>query len=44
MTGVLVKSIETEVDSIDVSNLSLGSYLVRVTTNQGTATKKIIKQ
>lgn len=44
MTGALVKSIGKDVESIDVSNLSLGSYLVKVTTDQGTSTQKIIKK
>ncbi|SHG13175.1 Por secretion system C-terminal sorting domain-containing protein [Flavobacterium fluvii] len=44
MTGTLVKSIGKEVEAIDVSNLSLGIYLVKVTTDQGTSTQRIIKQ
>lgn len=44
LTGALVKSIKNEVESIDVSNLTSGSYLVKVTTNQGTLTQKIIKK
>ena len=44
MTGALVKSIEKDVETIDVSNLSPGGYLVKVSTDQGTFAKKIIKQ
>lgn len=43
-TGALVKSISNDAKSIDVSNLSNGSYLVKVTTNQGSFTQKIIKK
>lgn len=44
VTGVLVKTISNEVESIDVSNLNAGSYLVKVTTDQGSFTQKIIKK
>ncbi len=44
LTGALVKSIKNEVESIDVSNLKTGNYLVKVTTDQGSFTKKIIKK
>ncbi|TDE06963.1 T9SS type A sorting domain-containing protein [Flavobacterium sandaracinum] len=44
ITGALVKSIEKDVDAIDVSNLNIGSYLVKVSTDQGTSTKRIIKK
>lgn len=44
LTGALVKSIKNEVESIDVSNLKAGSYLVKVTTDQGSFTQKIIKK
>ena len=40
----LVKSISNNPESIDVSNLNSGSYLVKVTTNQGSFTQKIIKK
>jgi pectate lyase len=45
LAGASVKNISTDVESIDVSNLSPGSYLVKVTTDQGSSfTKKIIKK
>lgn len=44
LTGALVKSSSKEVESIDVSNLNTGSYLVKITTDQGTSTQKIIKK
>ena len=44
ITGALVKSISNNPESIDVSNLNSGSYLVKVTTNQGSFTQKIIKK
>ncbi|MES2575629.1 MAG: T9SS type A sorting domain-containing protein [Bacteroidota bacterium] len=43
-TGALVKTIANDSESIDVSNLSNGSYLVKVTTDQGSFTQKIIKK
>lgn len=44
LAGALVKSISKEVEAIDVSNLKTGSYLVKVTTDQGSFTQKIIKK
>ncbi|SHF73819.1 Por secretion system C-terminal sorting domain-containing protein [Flavobacterium fluvii] len=44
LTGALVKSISNAVDYIDVSNLTSGGYLVKVTTDQGSFTQKIIKK
>lgn len=44
LSGTLVKNVSNEVDSIDVSNLATGSYLIRVATDQGITTKKIIKK
>ncbi len=44
ITGALVKSISNNPESIDVSNLNSGSYLVKVTTNEGSFTQKIIKK
>lgn len=44
ITGALVKSISNSSESIDVSNLNAGSYLVKVTTDQGSFTQKIIKK
>lgn len=43
-TGALVKNISNDSDSIDVSNISNGSYLVKVTTDKGSFTQKIIKK
>jgi hypothetical protein len=43
-TGALVKSVTNEIESIDVSNLNSGSYIVKVTTEQGSFTQKIIKK
>lgn len=44
LQGVLVKSIENYVKTIDVSNLSNGSYLVKAYTNQGIINRMIIKK
>lgn len=44
LSGGVVKNIPGEIESIDVSNLTTGNYLVRVTTDQGSFTKKIIKK
>jgi pectate lyase len=44
ITGALVKNISNNIESIDVSNLNAGSYLVKVTTDQGSFTQKIIKK
>lgn len=42
--GALVKSIEGNTRTIDMSALRSGSYLVRIITNQGIETQRIIKQ
>lgn len=42
--GTLIKTIEKNTESIDVSNLTTGNYIVRVTTENGTFSKKIIKK
>lgn len=44
LTGALVKRISYNVESIDVSTLKTGSYLIIVTTEQGSFTQKIIKK
>ncbi|GGF01290.1 T9SS type A sorting domain-containing protein [Flavobacterium limi] len=44
MFGALVKNVSNEADALDVSDLATGNYVVRVTTDQGTFTKKIIKK
>jgi pectate lyase len=43
LTGALVKTISNVSDSIDISNLTAGSYLVKTTTDQGSFVQKIIK-
>jgi len=42
--GALVKSISNDIESIDLSNLNPGSYLVKVTTDQGLFSKMILKK
>lgn len=44
LTGAVVRNISNEVESVDVSDLASGNYIVKVTTDKGTATKKIIKK
>jgi len=44
LTGVLVKRAEGNVKTLDMSLLNKGSYLVRVSTAQGTVTQKLIKE
>lgn len=44
ITGALVKSISNNTENIDVSNLKSGSYLVKITSDQGSFTQKIIKK
>ena len=44
LSGAVVKDSSNEVEFIDMSNLATGNYLVRVTTDQGSFTKKIIKK
>jgi hypothetical protein len=44
LSGTVVKSIISEVDSVDVSNLATGNYLVKVVTDEGVVVKKIIKK
>jgi hypothetical protein len=44
LTGVLVKLVEGNVKSIDMSNLSKGSYLIKVITGQGILTGKMMKE
>jgi pectate lyase len=43
LMGALVKTISNVSDSIDISNLTAGSYLVKTTTDQGSFVQKIIK-
>ena len=44
MLGVLVKSVKGSTENLNMSNLSNGSYLVKVYTNQGIVDKIIIKK
>jgi hypothetical protein len=44
MLGILIKSIEGHIESIDMGNLSNGSYLVKVFGDQGNVDKIIIKR
>ncbi|MEL1253959.1 T9SS type A sorting domain-containing protein [Flavobacterium sp. DGU38] len=44
LTGAVVKNISNEVESVDVGDLASGNYVVKVTTDQGVATKKIVKK
>ena len=44
LTGVLVKRAEGNIRTIDLSQLSKGSYLVKVFTAKGTITQKMIKE
>lgn len=44
LLGSMVKTVSNVTDSVDVSHLHTGSYLVKVTTNQGSFTQKIIKK
>src|SRR5690606_22449964 len=43
MTGKVVK-VQKDATSINVSNLSAGTYLIDITTNEGKATSKFIKK
>lgn len=44
LIGQMVKSIEGDARTIDMSNLSSGTYLVKIHTNQGIIDRKIIKK
>ena len=44
MTGAKVKTVSNFTESIDVSDLNPGNYLLKITSNQGTLTQKIIKK
>lgn len=44
MLGMLVKNIEKNIETIDMSNLSVGTYLIKVFTNQGIVDKLIVKK
>ena len=44
ISGTLLKTIEKDPESIDVSHFSTGNYIVKVTTDKGVFSKKIIKK
>ena len=44
LSGNVVRNISDKVESVDVSNLATGNYLVKITTDQGSVSKKIIKK
>ena len=44
ITGALVKTVSISTESIDVSDLNSGNYLVKITTNQGSFFQKILKK
>ena len=42
--GTLVKTAEKDIETINVSNLTAGNYIVKITTDLGTTTRKIVKK
>ena len=44
LLGILVKTVDKNTQTIDVSNLPTGNYIVKMTNGEGTVTKKIIKK
>lgn len=44
LSGALLKNISNVSEFIDISNLTTGSYLIKLTTHLGTFTQKIIKK
>ncbi|WP_333853160.1 pectate lyase family protein [Epilithonimonas sp.] len=45
IAGALVKNIaDAKADSVDLRNLTTGNYIISITTDKGTITKKIIKK
>ncbi len=44
MTGALVKTVLNSTEAIDVSNLNSGNYLVKITSDNGSYTQKILKK
>ncbi|HEY1194905.1 T9SS type A sorting domain-containing protein [Flavobacterium sp.] len=44
MLGTLVKTVEKNTESIDMSHLSSGQYIVKIQTNDGSVTRKIMKK
>lgn len=44
LTGKLIKSVNGNVNSIDMSDLMSGNYFVRIITNDGIYNKKVLKQ
>ena len=44
LNGKVIKSVESETTSIDISDVALGLYTIQVTTDQGISRKKLIRQ
>lgn len=44
LTGQLIKSLEGNQKTVDMSDLSSGNYFVKIQTNQGVINKKVIKK
>ena len=44
LTGSLVKKVESDAKSMDVSDLSMGSYFIKIQTNKGIINKRFIKK
>ncbi|WP_417942945.1 T9SS type A sorting domain-containing protein [Flavobacterium sp. RS13.1] len=44
LSGAVVKNISVAEEAVDVSDLATGNYFIRITTDQGSVTKKIIKK
>jgi hypothetical protein len=44
LSGAVVKNVSNNTESVDVSDLASGNYVVRVVTENGITTKKIIKK
>ena len=44
LTGQLIKSVEGNQKTVDMSDLSSGNYFVKIQTNQGVINKKVIKK
>jgi pectate lyase len=44
LSGAVVKNISNKAESVDVSDLATGNYYIRITTDQSSVSKKIIKK
>jgi len=44
LTGILVKRVQSNINTVDLSNLSKGSYLVEIYTMQGAVKQLVIKE